>query len=396
MNWRLVASSSELVKENVAIVGGGLCGLTCALELSRKNVEFRLFEKDQSVGGRVRDYWLDGERIALGAVNFSLHYSSLLALIRETGLEAKIRPTEGKHAIFSRRRIIKLDPASIFFDTRIPLSVKIDLARARNLITKLTPDSLPEEMFRISLKDYFLARYRPEIVDDFVNPFCWGFFSSGAEKVPAANGLRAMSAAHHPYRLEGGLHSLIRAMESRLAANVLKGCRIESIDVDRDGGFVLRWGANVERFGIVACCAPIPEARKFLHGLAIPDVLYSRKTMYVVKGQSAFPGISLLVNGDPEFRLGLILYYRDLSLVSSEQGNPDLSPFFRDPAIVYEHTWEQCAPKGTQGEMPQGPKTEIPNLYVGGDFKYGGGTESATRAGKEIAEEILGSFAGTS
>ena len=94
MNWRLVASSSELVKENVAIVGGGLCGLTCALELSRKNVAFRLFEKDQSVGGRVRDYWLDGERIALGAVNFSLHYSSLLALIREMGLEEAAREIE--------------------------------------------------------------------------------------------------------------------------------------------------------------------------------------------------------------------------------------------------------------------------------------------------------------
>lgn len=384
------------MRKSVAIVGGGLCGLTCALELSRKNVEFRLFEKDQSVGGRVRDYWLDGERVALGAFLFSLHYSSLLALIREMGLEAEITPAGGKHAIFSRRRIIKLDPASIIFDTRIPLSVKIDLARARNRITKLTPDSLPEETFRISLKDYFLARYRPEIVDDFVNPFCWGFFSSSAERVPAANGLRAMSAAYNSYTLEGGLHSLIRAMESRLAAHVLKGCKIESIDIDPNGGFVLRWGANSERFDVVACCTTTPEARKILHDLAIPEVLYSRKTMYVVKGRSAFPGISLLVNGDPEFRLGLIQYCRSLGVVSSEQGNPDLSPFFKDAKIVYEYAWEQCAPRGTQGEGLQGPKTEIPNLYVGGDFKYGGGTESATRAGKEIAEEILGSLAGTS
>ncbi|MBI4292531.1 MAG: FAD-dependent oxidoreductase, partial [Betaproteobacteria bacterium] len=356
----------------------------------------RLFEKDQSVGGRVRDYWLDGERIALGAFLFSRHYSSLLALIREMGLEAKIRPTGGKHAIFSRRRIIKLDPASIIFGTKIPLRVKIDLARVGNLIAKLTPDSLPEELFRISLKDYFLARYRPEIVDDFVNPFCWGFFSSSAEKVLAANGLRAMSAPYHSYTLEGGLHSLIRAMESRLAAHVLKGCKIEGVAIDGNGGFVLRWGANSERFGIVACCTPIPEARKILHDVAIPEVHYSRKTMYVVKGQSAFPGISLLVNGDPEFRLGLIKYYRGLGTVSSEQGDPDLSPFFKDAEIVHEHTWEQCAPKGTRGEILQGPKTEIPNLYVGGDFKYGGGTESATRAGKEIAEEILGGLAGTS
>ena len=118
--------------------------------------------------------------------------------------------------------------------------------------------------------------------------------------------------------------------------------------------------------------------------------------MYVVKGQSAFPGISFLVNGDPEFRLGAIHYYRGLGVVSSEQGNPDLGPFFKDAAIVHEHTWEQCAPKSTQGEILQGPKTEIPNLYVGGDFKYGGGTESATRAGKEIAEEIIESLAGTS
>ena len=209
----------------------------------------------------------------------------------------------------------------------------------------------------------------------------------------AANGLRAMSAAFNSYTLQGGLHPLINAMESRLAPHVRKGCRIERIDIDQSGEFVLRWGANSERFGIVACCTTIPEARKCFHDLAIPDVVYSRKTMYVVKGQRAFPGISLLVNGDSEFRLGLIQYSAALGTVSSEQGNPDLGPFFKNAEIVHEHTWEQCAPKGTQGEISRGFRTEVPNLYVGGDFKYGGGTESAVRAGKEMAEEILASLA---
>ncbi len=384
------------MRSRVAIVGGGLCGLTCALELSRKNVEFRLFEKGQSAGGRVRDYRLDGQTRPLGAFMFSQHYSSLLALIREMGLEAKVRPSAGKLAIFSRGRLTKLDPLSIALDTQIPLSVKIDLARISGFLKKLTPDSLPEEAFRINLKDYFLARYRPETVEGFVNPFCWGFLSSGPEQVPAANGLRAMSAAFNSYRLEGGLHTLIRAMESRLAASMLKGCRIESIDIDQNGGFVLGWEANSERFDVVACCTPIPEAKKILHDIAIPEVLYSRKTMYLVKGQSPFPGISFLVNGDPELRLGLVVYYRGLGVVSSGQGKPDLGPFFKDPEIVHEHTWEQCAPKSTQGGVSQGLKTEIPDLYVTGDFKYGGGTEAATRAGKEIAEEILRSLAAAS
>ena len=386
-------SSPEPVRKNVAIVGGGLCGLACALELSRKNVEFRLFEKDRSAGGRVRDYRLDGERIALGAFLFSMHYTSLLALIGEMGLQAKIRPTEGNRAIFAGRRITRLSPASIVFDPRISLSAKIDLVRVRNLITRLTPDSLPEETFRITLKDYFLARYAPEIVNAFVNPFCWCFFSCSAEEVPAANGLRAMSAAYNAYTLEGGLHQLIGAMESRLAPHVLTGCRIDGIDVAESGEFCLRRGGDSERFGIVACCTTTPEAKKILRDVAVPEVLYSRKIMYVVKGRSAFPGISLLVNGDREFRLGLIQYASGLGTVSSEQGDPDLGPFFRDAEIVHEHTWEQCAPKGTQGDTRPGFRTQIPNLYIGGDFKYGGGTEAAIRAGKEMAGEILGSLA---
>ena len=110
--------------------------------------------------------------------------------------------------------------------------------------------------------------------------------------------------------------------------------------------------------------------------------------MYIIKGENAFPGISFLINGDSEFRLGAIQYTPSFNVVSSEQGDPVLGPFFKKADVVHEHQWEQCAPK-TQGESLAGPGTEIPNLYVTGCFRYGGGTEAATKAGREMAEVIL-------
>ncbi|MFN9431449.1 MAG: FAD-dependent oxidoreductase, partial [Acidobacteriota bacterium] len=44
----------------VAIVGAGLAGLGCALELQRRNIPFQLFEASDSPGGRVRTDSVDG------------------------------------------------------------------------------------------------------------------------------------------------------------------------------------------------------------------------------------------------------------------------------------------------------------------------------------------------
>ena len=38
----------------VAIIGAGLAGLACAIELQKNKIDFQIFEASNGVGGRVR------------------------------------------------------------------------------------------------------------------------------------------------------------------------------------------------------------------------------------------------------------------------------------------------------------------------------------------------------
>ena len=47
-------------KVEVAIIGAGLAGLACALELQKNKIDFQIFEASDGVGGRVRSDIVDG------------------------------------------------------------------------------------------------------------------------------------------------------------------------------------------------------------------------------------------------------------------------------------------------------------------------------------------------
>ena len=44
------------MKKEVAIVGGGLAGLACAIQLEKLNINYKLFESSNKVGGRIETY----------------------------------------------------------------------------------------------------------------------------------------------------------------------------------------------------------------------------------------------------------------------------------------------------------------------------------------------------
>ena len=48
------------MKSSVILVGGGLAGITCAVELERRGVEYRLLEASDALGGRVRTDRVEG------------------------------------------------------------------------------------------------------------------------------------------------------------------------------------------------------------------------------------------------------------------------------------------------------------------------------------------------
>ncbi len=114
----------------VAVIGGGLCGLTCAIRLGEKGVDVDLFESAPSCGGRTRSFfetaigeWVDnGPHLLLGA------YRHTRRLLQQAGAEAYVRwQTSLSLPLWQRERgLFRLSPSP-----RLPLALALPWACGR-------------------------------------------------------------------------------------------------------------------------------------------------------------------------------------------------------------------------------------------------------------------------
>lgn len=84
--WSYAASQPR-----IAIVGGGIAGLTCALKLADRGIASTLYEAGQRVGGRMfsnrSGYWADGQLSEWGGELIDTGHTTIRALARRFGLQ---------------------------------------------------------------------------------------------------------------------------------------------------------------------------------------------------------------------------------------------------------------------------------------------------------------------
>jgi phytoene dehydrogenase-like protein len=71
------------------IVGAGVAGLSCALELKRKGIEFVILEASDAVGGRVRTDRVDGFLLDRGFQVFLTAYPEARRVLDYSSLDLK-------------------------------------------------------------------------------------------------------------------------------------------------------------------------------------------------------------------------------------------------------------------------------------------------------------------
>jgi oxygen-dependent protoporphyrinogen oxidase len=116
------------------VVGAGLAGMTCAIELQRAGRSVLLLERGPRAGGRLCTGELDGTTIDLGAHFLSPRYATVLRLVREAGLEHRLRPLADSYrtGIWHGGRWHYLDygrPVGVIGYSALPLAQKLRLAR---------------------------------------------------------------------------------------------------------------------------------------------------------------------------------------------------------------------------------------------------------------------------
>ena len=73
----------------VAIIGAGLAGLACAIELQKNNINFQIFEASDGVGGRVRSDVIDGFILDRGFQLYNPSYPEGKRLLNYDALDLK-------------------------------------------------------------------------------------------------------------------------------------------------------------------------------------------------------------------------------------------------------------------------------------------------------------------
>ncbi|MFM9130968.1 MAG: NAD(P)-binding protein, partial [Actinomycetes bacterium] len=74
---------------DVAIIGAGLAGLSCAKELQRNKINFHIFESSESVGGRVKTDNIDGFLLDRGFQLYNPSYSEGMKILDYDKLNEK-------------------------------------------------------------------------------------------------------------------------------------------------------------------------------------------------------------------------------------------------------------------------------------------------------------------
>ena len=247
----------------IAIVGGGISGLSAAYELAVRKIPFRLFEASGRLGGLVQTEHRGGFTIEAGADSMLAQKRAALDLCSEIGLAPKIiSPREPRTAfVLHRGQLHPLpSPSMLGIPTTwkglasyslLPLS-----ARARIALEPLVPVRHEADE---SVASFFHRRFGRATVDHVAEPLLGGIHAGSIERLslPALfpnladaersgpRVWRSMSMMTQPSRsgafrsLSPGMGELVDALERHLPAGSVRTSSPATALAGAAGGWTL-------------------------------------------------------------------------------------------------------------------------------------------------------------
>jgi oxygen-dependent protoporphyrinogen oxidase len=280
----------------VAVVGGGIAGLSAAYELACRGAAFVLLEAGTRWGGVIRSERAQGFLLEAGPDTLLAQKPAALALARELGLGDRLQPVNQEQRtlyVLHRGRLHPLPDGMVLgVPTRVAPLVRTRLfswpGKLRMAGEVLVPRARPGR--DESIAAFFRRRLGQEALDRLVGPFLAGIHAGDPERLslsanfPAltaletrhgslirgllANRARAAApAAPMFYTLGGGLGELVDALVARLPPERLR-LRSPVSELRRENGrFVLRGEAGELRARSVVLALPPARAAALLRGL---------------------------------------------------------------------------------------------------------------------------------
>ncbi|MFJ9060506.1 NAD(P)/FAD-dependent oxidoreductase [Streptomyces sp. NPDC102409] len=261
---------------DVVVVGAGLAGLACALDLSAEGLRVDVLEASDGVGGRMRTDRKDGFLLDRGFQVFNTSYPQVKKRVDLRAL--RLRPfTPGLIARTSSGRMRVTDPTRRPGDAAQLLPGRVLPARDLAALAALTARDvlLPAKRLgrmtdRTASEALVRAGLSPRAIEDLLRPFLSGvFLEEGLETSARFLHLVWRSMVRGTLCLpSGGIGAVPAQLAARLPEGALRlGSPVAEVT---DAGVLLADGVERPAASVVVATDAVTAAR-LLPGLAVPD-----------------------------------------------------------------------------------------------------------------------------
>ncbi|MDD3179656.1 MAG: protoporphyrinogen oxidase [Opitutaceae bacterium] len=172
---------SSFAPKSIAVIGGGLTGLTAAYRLNRLGHRVTVFEQSPRIGGSIVSTVKEGFLIEGGPNALQLGEPELVTLLTELGIDAEKQiaaPAAKKRFIVRQGRLMATPsspPSALgtpLFSLRTKLGIFWEMTYRRR-----------ERATDISLAEFVRSHFGQEAVDYALNPFVSGVYAGDPEKL---------------------------------------------------------------------------------------------------------------------------------------------------------------------------------------------------------------------
>ena len=261
-------------RPTVAIVGGGILGMTAAYRLAQAGVAVSLFERSSDLGGLVGSFEFDGHDVDRFYHVILPTDDRVRGLAEELGLADRFRFRPTKVGFYDDGRLFSMTSPKealtfplLRFHERLRLGTFVARCQLTKDHTELDDTPLVEWLERTCGKRVTEKLWKPLLdskfdgnYDDLPATWLWA-------RTRRMGGTRDKQGREELGWLEGGYQTLIDALEQRIVAlggEVKAGAAVEQIAGDRHGATGLVVDGRYRAFDFVLCTLAPPMARSLL------------------------------------------------------------------------------------------------------------------------------------
>ncbi|GAA2628918.1 protoporphyrinogen oxidase [Streptomyces vastus] len=202
---------------HVVVIGGGIAGLAAAHRLLDSGARVTVLEGSDRLGGKLLPGEIAGARVDFGAESMLARRPEAVALAREVGLDARLRPPATASASIWTRGALRPMPKGHVMGVPGTASALAGLLSAEGVQRIERDADLPRTEIGedVAVGEYVAARLGHEVVDRLIEPLLGGVYAGDAYRISMRSAVPQLFEAA---RTHTSLTEAVRGIQARAAA----------------------------------------------------------------------------------------------------------------------------------------------------------------------------------